>query len=690
MTLKADQSVESVLAKIAYSINPDEAIHKVSGFLGFTKKANGESVCHAFTANAIKTRKNLTDKLVLLGMKFGNKYIVTHSILVDSNNTVVADSEKDIKTTYVPHNGYYTDKNVMLSKELLVFPIKDFVNEMFYTGRKELSKVEEEFVVDFIKMCYVIFAYSFTEEGKKVELPETLKNNISPWTTNAYAFALQFKIPKVALKNLITAATTNAAFTDKINETVNALGKGFKLAMPKIEKDISIDAEHLKLIKDLGLAFRVSSQSAILRLEKNVSILKDTHLSSLFSVASKNKTTKADKAEVEKQLKKLTKKHAGTNTEKLSIDDAKKLKDKNPEAYKQYTKLRSELKKVSQNFVRDFVRKSGKEYLDVKTVQTALKKEGLTDYIPKGFVGNVDEALNLRTKTGKIIQGAGTDSVTMNPKYDPKKDNTYVFKAGTNNIYTLDYIETKRKLKKEKKMDDLAENNTDYRAKWLKDMKGAESKNKLMATQLEIIFLTGARTGNLGNATTDRNTGETKATYGVTTLKVKHIKKYKEGIRIVYDGKKLGLNDYIIRPSTPTNKIVIKNTLAAMEDKKPNDFVWTWKEKRIPTSAVSMYFKSLGAEHATLHAVRYMLGTQIAKDILKKSPLVAGKATQAEAEKWYKTALLEVGEKLGHTTGNKTTSATAIKSYIDPRVQADFFAKLKLRVPSFLQTKAKT
>ena len=211
-----------------------------------------------------------------------------------------------------------------------------------------------------------------------------------------------------------------------------------------------------------------------------------------------------------------------------------------------------------------------------------------------------------------------------------------------------------------------------------------------MAAEVEIIFSFGAREGNPKNGTIDRETGERIPTYGITTLLVKHVIPHEGGYRIMYDGKKLSPLDYVIKPNTSVNKKIIAVITKELQDKKPDDPLWTdEKGKVIPSQYVAQkYFKSLGAGSATLHKVRHLLGTDIAKKILAESPLKKG-VSQSEAESWYKESLKKVGVALGHHSGNNITSSTAIKSYIDPNMQKKFFSDLGLKIPAWLQVKGK-
>ncbi len=705
-TIKADHSLESVIAKMGYSFNPKNSVYQVKGFTGFFQKQNGASLCHYDTVSAVKKRNKKDDAIVLLGSNFSspgvNRQMVAHSILVDRSGRIVADNNigSNLEGEYRKGEGYFLKGNdVMLYKDLAYVPVKKFLEMTQLAHRNvETAKVAPDVLRDALKNFYLIFAYSFAPYDEQTTksirpIPKALTDASKKWDENTFKFLSLFKIPKVAVVKVLTAARANKPFTNDLDQRVADIGVALFQARAAFDKDISIPAENLSMLRDLGSAFRSNSNGAISRLERRVSLLKDTTLSQLFAVADVAPASAGDQKDIFAAIKKLTKKYARVSTDKLSHADELELKAKHPEQYKEYRKLRTRARKVYENFVRDYVRRSGRPYVPYDELMKALIKEKIVNSLPTGFVGNVDESLNLVTVAGKVIQGTAVSEVIMNPKYNPEDDDSYVFKAkspaGTNNIYTLDYIAGKRGVRKEAKLSDMEANSTKYRTKWLRDMAIAgETRNKYMAAQVEIMFLTGARTGNPGNATIDRATGETIPTHGITTLKVKHVSPHQGGYRISYDGKKLSPQDYMILPKTVTNKKLIKILEGLLADKGPEDAVWTYQGKTIPTLATANYFKSLGASSATLHTVRHLLGTKLAREILKDSPLKKG-VKQSAAEKWYKDALIKVGEALSHTTGNKATSVTAIKSYISPKLTEDFFKALGLRVPAMLNTKGR-
>ena len=74
--------------------------------------------------------------------------------------------------------------------------------------------------------------------------------------------------------------------------------------------------------------------------------------------------------------------------------------------------------------------------------------------------------------------------------------------------------------------------------------------------------------------------------------------------------------------------------------------------------------------------------------IIEGCKLKPGTVSQREAEAYYLKAMEEVGKKLGHVVRRKgedvVTARTAIKAYLNPTIQRQFFIDLGLQVPKFI------
>ena len=460
-------------------------------------------------------------------------------------------------------------------------------------------------------------------------------------------------------------------------------GGAIRASMKNFIADNQITAEQLAIIKDAALWLTTESDPALNRLEAKVSVTKDTGLTQYFVKDADSQ------APYIKKIQQITKKLFGTPAVKLTVEQTQQFREKNPALYKEFLDARKNVNQLYKTELRNYIRRSGKPLADVSKVLTFLKNRGVYHNIPTGFSGQIDEAGSLYTATGKRINGVPGANVTMNPKYDPKKDDTYVFTSSGFGVqgqsyYTLDY-QTKAQKQKFEKVRDFATKFDKIRKKWLSALTSGTTEIKRLAAILEILYETAARIGSIGNATAGQST------YSISTLLVKHVSIRNGILYINYQGKKGVKQRHIIKPTSPQSKLVIKIVQGAIDGKKPSDYVFTSGVGRdsLLNPKVNAYFRSLGAT-VTVHKIRHMQGTKIAQEVLEKSPF--GKTrknfSQAEVETWYKKSMLDVGKRLSHVTGvgstEKTTPMTAIKNYIDPAMQAEFFANLGLRTPKFL------
>jgi hypothetical protein len=76
----------------------------------------------------------------------------------------------------------------------------------------------------------------------------------------------------------------------------------------------------------------------------------------------------------------------------------------------------------------------------------------------------------------------------------------------------------------------------------------------------------------------------------------------------------------------------------------------------------------------------------LAVDLLKNSPFKkGGDWKERDVHKWLETELLKIGAELGHMSGDKITSNTAIQNYISPEILGEFYAKLGIRPSAKVQ-----
>jgi DNA topoisomerase IB len=288
--------------------------------------------------------------------------------------------------------------------------------------------------------------------------------------------------------------------------------------------------------------------------------------------------------------------------------------------------------------------------------------------------------------------------VEMNPQYDAKTDSQWVFftrqadgKPG-GYYYTVDYRKN-ADTTKFASVEDLKDKIKSVRAKWLPLLKqGIKSPQHVGATILEILLQFSARIGTVGNAAGGQST------YGISTLRVKHVYPQPNGNMVIrYNGKDGVVQKHVLAKTNPYHKLVIANLSVLMLDKAPTDLLFTFKrpngkQLQINATMVNRMFRSLGAGDVTIHKLRTLRGTMLFQEEMdknaarifdRKTPL-----TEKQAKEVFVKLAEKVGALLGHirsvSGGTKVTGATALASYIDVRVQLDYWTRLNMRPPAAL------
>lgn len=545
-----------------------------------------------------------------------------------------------------------------------------------------LNKSTEDFVIeDTLKALYLVLIYADTLQPA----PSNIRNKVKSVSPHVDDFFTQHKIPKLAMTRLLESITSGRAYSAKDEQWLIKLADAMNKNKRALEKNTSIGKEELGLFKSFISYFKRKSDTALKNIDRRVSMFKDPILNAAFHKTSLNtgEVSKSSQTDVKVKLEKLVRKLTSKVSTVITAEDAEKARAKYPEEYKQYLALRREYNQVYKDFIKQYVRASGQAHVDYKKLVTALNKSGIQHNLPDGFDGFVDDQLNYFTTAGIPIKGKPSGTVIMNPTYNPKKDDSYVFTSATPMgqayFYTTKFKEQKT-TSKFAHVSNLEKNITFIQKKWLADLKSGNEKSKIKAAQLQIMYAFGARSGSGTQAT------------GITTLKNKHVKISGNVATISYVGKKGAAQKHVIKGDNPVNNRIIKLLGEKKAQGGPNDDLWTYNSttqkgviKTLPVSSTGKYLKTISGEpNAKLHHMRHLLGTKVALDVLKTSPFTKSNATQSKVEAWYKEAMKKVGEVLVHQTGDKVTSTTAIQNYIDPKVQADFFIELGLRVPSWI------
>lgn len=543
-----------------------------------------------------------------------------------------------------------------------------------------LSDVQE-ILDDALKALYTIMYYS-TDGAEKLS-SDIIAQCKRQWEPALIELCSRYKVPKLALQKLLLAAYENAPFSAKIDDLLVKAGAALNSKKASFEKDTNIQKIELGMLKAFISYFKRNSETALNYLEKNLSKLQDTKLNLMFSklLTQHEHITPSAQVNTKNELQKLVKKLTGKSSDKLTPEQLKDFRVSHPEQIKLYNTLRRNLNSVYKEWIKNYVRKSGQQKVDYQKLFRDINKSGIENNLSPDFIGYIDDQMNYYTKSGNLIDGKPVGEIRMNPNYDSDSDNAYVFKLktpmGESTYYTVNYKSSKvgKKFETVNKLEDTIDV---VRKKWLKDLRQDNTKNQLLAAQLELMYKYGARSGRNGNETA----GE--ATFGITTLLVGHIGKVGNGFKIKYKGKKGAEQIHILNPNSTDERLLIKIISRLMEGKTKKDNLWELNGKEIKAASTLRYLKTIsGISDVKLHYVRHMMGTKLARSIMKKSELKKG-VSQAKAEAWFKEAMKEVGEALAHTVGGKVTGLTSIRSYISPKLQQEFFINLGLRIPTWI------
>jgi len=461
------------------------------------------------------------------------------------------------------------------------------------------------------------------------------------------------------------------------------LGKTLKTFKVSFTRDVSIDLSHLDLLNACIQNLSTDSEAAWRKIERDVKILNNADLTSVFTTESTIEVQGITYITAASRIKPLVKKLSGKlDTVFLTIAEAQAARAAQPEVYAEYTKLLKVINQTVKHEIFTFVRKKKQSLVDVDVVRSHLESLKMPNNLPRGFVGGqVDESGKFYTAEGRMLDKVPSGMVVMNPKYDPATDNTYAFTTSEGIRYRTQTFLSNNKKARHSVVREFMQNEEEHRTRWRLDLTKKGSEEQVLAAMVELLYTTSARIGGKDNATA----GE--PTYGLSTLQVAWVKMTPTKIILDYTGKKLA-NQYVeYKVNTPTAKKVQEIIRAQLDRKTPESMLFTFNHRHLSRQRVAAYLKTLGIQ-LTPHSFRRITGTKLAESILAKAPFKASAyPKQAEVEKWFKDAALKIGEALHHRSGEKVTSATAIKSYIDPQVIEDYFVGLGLRRPKWLPTK---
>jgi len=483
---------------------------------------------------------------------------------------------------------------------------------------------------------------------------------------------------------------------DELVQAVKELRQGIRY---EIKTDRNIDHETLDIL-GASTAYLINhGEPALRKLQKLVPHLGEKALTQNFiaDVASQK--------DFQRPLQRIVKKVTGKEGSILSQEGVLKLKEKYPDVHREYLRLRKGFNQVWKDEIRNFVFQSKEPTVDYQSVLKYLDKNGIENPLPRGFVGRIDANGGLYTTANKRINGVPGPGfgVQMNPQYNPKTDDQYVFTTiGPDGkisqyVYTLDYRKSANK-EKFQKVADLMGNIDAIHKKWLPLLKRQDdSPESVAATILELLYTFSARIGGAGNM------ADGKPTFGVSTITGKHVTIRPGQILISYKGKDGVQQKHLIQANAgPEAKMLYAQVKRLAEGKGPNDPIFTFaskatgKERVMTGQIVNRLFKALGAK-STIHKVRHVAGTKLFQQLLSENESKIfgrkGGLTHAQADDILKKLATKVGSMLGHVRGvgqqQKATGATAIANYIDPGVIVNYYERLNLRLPRAIAKLAK-
>lgn len=533
------------------------------------------------------------------------------------------------------------------------------------------SALDKKITHDFTTLFSIItFTYADDLSDHAEKLAKTCEANASKFIKH---FDLNDKEWKAALRMMYRKH--NPSENEKMNDHLKRFAKSFRIVKADITRETDISTNYLKLINDMAVVCNSESEAAFNRIIKNIGWLQEPDVAMLYEADVQ------DQSDILTDLKKVVKKITGKVGTEISAED--RANAKGSDALKEYNRLRRELNAVPKAFIANLVRSSGKQYLPVSKILTELAKAGIKEHtIPKGFKGFIDDSQSFFTEGGLKLLQTPSGEVIMNPKYDPKTDNAYVctsqpaFAAKPTRIYTEDFRKSKNKAKYEATRE-LNQDLTKFRTKWLSVMKrGYTSLEGFLAHLTEIMFQTSARIGNKNNKND-----------GLTTLKVKHLKKSGKTRTLSYLGKKAQRQTHVITGEDAVTNRLVKFIDDCAAGKRPNDLLFDFDDKMITSVQVNNFLRNdLGMpQKVTIHKFRTARGTHMASKILSKHPFGKKTPTQKEAADWLKEEFETIAERLGHFSKDKVTVTTAIQNYIDPSVMEDFFRDIDVRPPAAIQ-----
>lgn len=469
------------------------------------------------------------------------------------------------------------------------------------------------------------------------------------------------------------------------------LGNGLKDFLRDYKSDQRARPAVVALLRSFVVWMRAGNERAWLNLERNSS-------SELFPEWVRKGFTKkvASQKPYRDKAAELVQKMTGVRgRESLPADLAEKARAKYPELYKEYLGARRGMNKVVEDEISNFVRDSGGRMVDYSSLLKYLKSKGIKHFLPEGFTGKIDAVKRVYTKDGEEVASLPTANMFPTVKMNEAGKGDWIYQAVREDGSPGNYFYTKKFTKqrvaeKYEKVKDLSKNFDRIRTSWkIGVLKYDESSPySTAAVILELLYQFSARIGSLGNSAGG------SATYGLGTLRVKHVTPTPNGFVMRYKGKDGVPAIHKYEGVDPLSKRVVSIVKNLLKGKGPSDLVWTVKtpagdDKFVPPAIVNRVFKTLGSGQATIHKLRTLRGTSIFNaEVAKIYESRKSITSQSEALALIKAIATKVGKELNHVrrgvAGTKVSPNTALSSYIDVSSQIAFFQHYGLPLPNYL------
>ena len=437
------------------------------------------------------------------------------------------------------------------------------------------------------------------------------------------------------------------------------------------------------LLGSFGAWMRTSSETAFKTLEKNSA----SEVFPPWASAAFIKQVPAQ-GNLGKQLRSLLQKMTGSPTlDFTTTDDRKQAAEKFPELYAQYRDIFKKFDLSWKIALSNFVRGSGEKTVPYQDVINEFKEKGIDHLLPVGFTGRIDAIGRWYTQFNELMNinpgGAQYPTVRMNPNYE-EGSSVWVCQAiQANGVpgqrgYSVASKESNSDEKFSKVSRDFLPIVEKLRKKWLQQLKQFDEKEPttVACLILEELFQTSARIGGFMSCT--------KKSYAPIS----------GGFQLNYIGKDSIPTKHKYVGRDPISKHVVQCMVTLAEDKKPNDWLFTYmndrgEKKRMQEAFVRATFRQLGSP-VTVHKLRTYNGTKLFNQQMAKVFEKFKDLSAKDAMKILKEMATNVGKMLNHvrTTSEGITVATpstALSAYIDASSQVEFFQHYNLPLPKWLE-----